>query len=39
MRDLEIVILAVIVVQIIPLLATCALTSWIMNEEKKNRGE
>lgn len=39
MGDLAIVILAVIVVQIIPLMATCALTLWVMNQEKKNRGE
>lgn len=39
MRDLAIIVLAVIAVQIIPLLATCALTLWVMNEEKKRRGE
>ena len=39
MGDLAIVILAVIVVQIIPLMATCALTLLVMNQEKKNRGE
>lgn len=39
MRDLAIVVLAVVAVQIIPLIATCALTLWVMNEEKKNRGE
>lgn len=39
MGDLAIVVLAVVAVQIIPLIATCALTLWVMNEENKRRGE